>query len=91
MTTTCPKCGLRYDDAAKLTFCPHDALMSDENLMQKDAGIALCGKDVRFVHEPHGPVHHIRSVGWNGMVTVDGLAGEFAPHLFVMASTSGNK
>jgi hypothetical protein len=84
MTTTCPKCGLRYDDAVRLTFCPHDALMSDHDLAQKDAGNALFGKDVRFALQLHGPVHHIRSVGWDGRVTIDGIVGEFAPHLFVV-------
>jgi hypothetical protein len=85
MMTTCTDCGLTYDDARRMTFCPHEPLMSDEDLAQKDAAIALLGRRIRFNHQREtGPDMRVRSVGWNGMVTVDALPGEFAPHLFVV-------
>ncbi len=52
---------------------------------QVTAGMDLLGRDVRFAHEPDGPVHRVLAVGSNGMVTLYNMAGEFAPHLFIMA------
>ncbi len=86
MRVTCPSCGHSYDDAARSTICPHGRFMSAQDLTQKDAGLALIGKDICFAHEPAGPVRRVQSVGWNGMVTIAGMAGEFAPHLFVLAN-----
>jgi hypothetical protein len=51
---------------------------------RKDAAIRLLGRTVRFAHQPEGPDRRIDSIGWSGMVTVAGMAGEFAPHLFVV-------
>lgn len=84
MNVNCLDCGKRYDDARHLTFCPHDPLMSDADLKQKDAGLALLGKVVRFNHEPDGPTHRVQWVGYNGMVGIDTYRGDFAPHLFVV-------
>lgn len=92
MITTCKKCGLRYDDARKLTGCPHEPIMSDEDLAQKDAGIALAliRGPVRFRHQiDTGPDFHVQAVGWNGMVTLSELPGEFAPYLFAAKPRSG--
>jgi hypothetical protein len=85
MIIACKDCGERFDDAERLTFCPHDRFMSAPDLEQKKAGIALIGKRVCFAHQPNGPAHSIQSVGWNGMVTLTDMAGEFAPHLFLVA------
>jgi hypothetical protein len=42
------------------------------------------GDFVRFAHiPPGGPRFKVLSVGTNGMVTVEGMAGEFGPHIFV--------
>ena len=85
MNRICDDCGQSYDDARCLIYCPHDPLMSDEDMAQKDAGIALFGKTVRFHHQAEsGPDMQVRSVGWNGMVTLDAFEGEFSPHLFVV-------
>ena len=85
MLVSCKDCGSEFDDAARLTFCPHDEIMPADDLEQKKLGLALIGKPVRFAHEPNGPVRSVQSVGWNGMVTLEGMAGEFAPHLFVFS------
>lgn len=53
-----------------------------------DDQLELIGKDLCFAHEPNGPVRRVQAVGWNGMVTIAGMAGEFAPHLFVPAKTA---
>ena len=51
-------------------------------------GAALLGRDVRFAHQPEGPLHHVNAVGSDGMVRLADMAGDFAPHLFVIASES---
>jgi hypothetical protein len=84
MVVTCSKCNLRYDDARRLTYCPHSKLMSDDDMKQKIAGLALIGKFVCFRHMLDGPAYRVQSVGWNGMVSLEGMTGEFAPHLFVV-------
>ncbi len=56
---------------------------------QLQAGMALLGEDVRFAHEPDGPIHRVLAVNANGMVTLCDMSGEFAPHLFVMAGERG--
>lgn len=87
MDRTCDDCGMRYDDARRLTYCPHDPLMSDADLAQKDMAISLTGKTIRFNHQHDtGPDFRVQSVGWNGMVTLDAFPGEFAPHLFVVVA-----
>lgn len=83
MITTCIDCGATYDDADRMTFCPHALIMPAADLAQKKLGLALLEKDIAFAHQPDGPVYRVRALGWNGMVTIDGLPGEFAPHLFV--------
>ncbi len=81
MIIKCQSCGHRLDDAEQSTICPHDRFLSIEDQAQKDLGISLLGKKVAFHHMPESPVR-ITSVGWNGMVSVEGMAGEFAPSLF---------
>lgn len=86
MMVRCDECGVDFDDARNLTYCPHAALMSDSDMAQKDLAIALIadGKPVRFAHQAEtGPDYRIISIGWNGMVSLHGQPGEFAPHLFV--------
>ena len=83
MFVRCDKCGTNYDDADRFTFCPHELIMSADDLVQKKQALELIGRTVRFAHQPNGPDRRIISVAWNGMVTVDGMDGVFAPHLFV--------
>lgn len=85
MIIQCARCGKTFDDADRTTICPHGLIMPAEDLERKKAGLELIGKDICFAHQPDGPAHRIQSVGWNGMVTIAGMAGEFAPHLFVPA------
>ncbi len=82
MQTTCLKCRKRYDDADRLTYCPHDLIMPRADLEQKKLALALHGKDIVFAHLPDEPARRIQSISWNGMVTVTGMPGEFAPHIF---------
>lgn len=42
----------------------------------------LIGRVVRFNHMQPGSGRRCRIVNLNGMVQVEGFAGEFAPHLF---------
>lgn len=82
MIIVCNECQERFDDADRLTYCPHDLIMSREDLEQKKLALSLFEKDITFVHMPEEPARRIQSISWNGMVTVSGMVGEFAPHLF---------
>lgn len=84
MVFECAKCGTVYDDLDRTTVCPHELLMSMDDLRQKDLGLSLVGKRVKFHGDlPQPPDgYEIMSVGWNGMVGLRGMVGEFAPHLF---------
>lgn len=88
MNVTCPDCGKRYDDADRLTLCPHELIMPAADLERKKAAIALMdgGTTVRFNHQQDsGPDFHIQAIDFFGMVTLRELSGTFAPHLFVHA------
>ena len=87
MLVRCNGCGTDYDDAERLTFCPHERIMPAADMEQKKAGLALIGKRVCFAHQPKGPAHHVQAVGWNGMVVLADMVGEFAPHIFILATT----
>jgi hypothetical protein len=83
MIVRCSSCNTYFDDALRLTYCPHRKLMSDDDMAQKIAGLALVGKKVVFNHQPDdADPSRVTSCGWNGMVSIDTLPGEFAPHLF---------
>ena len=85
MNRQCEECGKHYDDADRSTICPHNLIMPAEDLAQKKLGIAIFGKRVRFAHMPDDTQgRRVISMGWNGMVTLEGMSGEFAPHLFVV-------
>lgn len=86
METTCKDCRITYDDAERLTFCPHDALYPPEILKQKDLGLSLIGKMVRFAHMAgsQAPASRVTTVMHDGMVCIEGFSGEFAPSLFVV-------
>jgi hypothetical protein len=86
MNIFCRECRQDYDDAAASTICPHDDLYPPEILKQKDLGIALVGKRVHFNHRPASESYRVTSMSWNGMIGLDGLPGEFAPHLFKVVS-----
>jgi len=81
MTIRCKICQLQFDDTECDTTCPHEQFLSVKNQRQKDLAVSLIGKRVAFHHMPNSPVR-ITGVGWTGMVTVDGMSGEFAPSLF---------
>jgi hypothetical protein len=83
MTITCGLCSKTYDDAERLTYCPHDRFMPKEDLKRKMHALDLIGREVRFAHQPEGPYFRVQSVDHIGMVSLDGFVGEFAPHLFV--------
>ena len=84
MRVKCEKCGQTYDDLNRWTICPHEKLMSDDDAKQKDLGLSLIGKDVWFAHLQSGKPHRVQSVGYNGLVTITDMVGEFAPHIFVV-------
>lgn len=83
MERNCSGCGQRYDDARCLTYCPHNPFMAPDDLERKDLGLNLLGKKVRFAHHDQGPYRRVVSVGWNGMVSLEGMTGEFGPHIFI--------
>lgn len=82
MKTTCKKCNAHYDDASRSTVCPHVQIADPEVLARKDAALKLIGKRVRFRNEESGPSYRVMSVAFDGLVTLEGFHGEFAPHLF---------
>jgi hypothetical protein len=84
MNVTCPTCKTEYDDAERLTYCPHDLLYPPEILKQKDLALSLVGKRVRFRHQTDYEARFVTTVLHDGMIVVEGLTGEFAPHLFVV-------
>jgi hypothetical protein len=83
MMVSCTDCSTIYDDADRSTICPHGLIMPIDDLNRKKAALDLCERDICFAHMPGGPTYRIQSVSWNGMVTLHGMTGEFAPHLFV--------
>jgi hypothetical protein len=85
MIVKCESCLATYDDADRLTYCPHDMIMAADDLEQKKTALALLEHDICFAHMPDGPTHRVQTIGWNGMVTLHDMAGEFSPHFFVMA------
>jgi hypothetical protein len=88
MTRRCADCLAEYDDARQFTICPHEAFLSEDEAAQKDAALALLGRRVFFAHRPEGiPAARVTTVT-GGMVCLEGWAGEFAPHLFVVAEES---
>lgn len=85
MIVKCDRCKRDYDDADCNTMCPHGLIMPAADLAQKKAALALMGHEICFAHMPDGPSHRIQAIGWNGMVTLYDMTGEFAPHLFAIA------
>lgn len=87
MLVKCEKCGKQFDDARRSTLCAHDPFLSEAELAQKDLAMTLLGQNICFNHHaPHGAKYRVQSVTFEGMVTIDGLPGEFAPHLFVIVA-----
>ena len=88
MIVTCDKCHASYDDAECSTICPHELLMPREDLERKKLALKIIGKRVRFRHMVYdvGPSYRVSSVAWDGMVELEGMVGEFAPHLFVVVT-----
>src|SRR5579862_6528134 len=85
MLRTCDHCRTRFDDALCSTLCPHRHFLRPETAKRKDLAIGLIGKRLHFADNPTGEPLRVSSVGWDGMVCIAGMAGEFAPHLFVEA------
>lgn len=86
MERTCSDCLKSYDDAVRSTICPHDPFISTEDMKRKDLGLSLLGQLVRFRHwELNHPPLRVVSVGWDGMITLSGMGGEFTPELFIPA------
>lgn len=82
MTTKCSTCGVTYDDAKCVTYCPHNQFLTDQQFQQKDKAISLLGKKVHFAHQTPENVHTVQAVVFDGMIEISGMAGQFAPHLF---------
>jgi hypothetical protein len=82
-----------YDDAERFTICPHSPIFADpQDLERKKLGISLLGKTIRCAHQVDvGPDRRVHTLHWNGMVEIDGLVGEFAPHLFVVCTPEEDK
>jgi hypothetical protein len=84
MKRKCRKCGAQYDDAEQWTICPHVRLKSPEQQAQWEVGRKLLGHRIRFGHLPEGSGYQCIALTFEGMVCIDGLPGQFAPHLFVI-------
>ena len=91
MQVTCGDCGARYDDAVCWTICPHEQFISDEVAAQKDLAYSLLGKSVIFAHEVSDAARNnpfrviaMRSSVTSTMVELEGMVGQFAPHLFTV-------
>ncbi len=86
MNRACGDCGIEYDDAERNTLCPHPLIMPREDLDRKIAALKLYAKGggIRFAHQQAtGPDYRVQHITWNGFVGLEGMSGEFAPHLFV--------
>lgn len=81
MTRRCELCGRSYDDAVSWTFCPHERFISKDAARRKDVACSLLGKDITWQHLD-GPIMRVESIEMDGMVTVTGYTGSFAPDLF---------
>jgi hypothetical protein len=51
---------------------------------QWEMGLALLGNKVRFNHWPEGTGKQCWALTFEGMVSIEGMTGEFAPHLFTI-------
>lgn len=89
MNIDCGGCGKTYDDFERTTLCPHGLIMPREDLDRKIAALKLYGKGtVRFVDDRRGPDYRVQWISWNGMIGLEGLEGDFAPHLLVAGNPS---
>jgi hypothetical protein len=86
MNVTCqqPNCHAEYDDAERSTLCPHNLIMSREDLDRKILAITLAGKKVRFNHQSDIEARNVQVITFDGWVAVEGVTGLFAPHLFTV-------
>lgn len=84
MNVTCQQCGAVFDDAIRNTICPHPEIKSSAHRLQHEMAMGLIGKQIRFHHLPPGSGVRCYGVTFEGMVSIEGLPGEFAPHLFVV-------
>jgi hypothetical protein len=85
MNVKCNSCGKDYDDAECWTICPHHLFMARADLDRKKLALSLLGKWLVFNHRPAGvPPAQITSIGWNGMISLAGMSGEFSPDLFTI-------
>lgn len=86
MIVTCEDCKLSYDDARMLTYCPHDAFLSEFDAAMKDGAMQLIGRPIMFADgRPDKTVYRVQSIGWRGQITLVGKDEEFEPFLFVIA------
>ena len=86
MTSDCSKCGAHYDDAERITICPHELIKPRWMMEQHNRAIHLLGRLVVFNNMLDGEPMRVTSVNFEGMLTVDALPGEFAPHLVQLKS-----
>ena len=85
MVIQCLTCELYFDDAECTTICPHVERLPLWQMKRQALALPLMDKMVRFAHMPKGsPTYRVHDVSWAGLVTLEGMAGEYAPHLFVV-------
>jgi hypothetical protein len=62
------------------------SLLPPELMEQEIRACELLGRKVLFAHRPAGvPPALVTTVHWDGMIELECWAGEFAPHLFILA------
>lgn len=90
MQTTCEACGRTYDDSRWWTYCPHAQFLSNAAAIRKDDATRLLGGPVFWNTDTEQATPlQIVSVAFDGMVTIRGYSGLFAPSLFQPEKPSG--
>ena len=84
MRRICDDCKGEFDDADANTICPHPELRTPEMKAQWEAGLALLGNKVRFHHWAPGSGKICTTLYFDGMVELQDMAGQFAPHLLTI-------
>ncbi len=82
MKKFCDKCRTDYDDERQSMICDHGAFLSADEWVQKRLAVKLLGKNVRFLNRQFDGPRRVTSVSRTGMITLEDMSGEFAPHLF---------
>jgi hypothetical protein len=82
VNSVCKACQKHYDNVAQQTYCPHEILLTDEQLAQKEHALSLLGHHVWFSRSMGGIQYRVTAVRWDGMIMLNTLPWRFHPHHF---------